>query len=56
MPALPLHDSVEVPDPLVIEVGERVQFRPEAGETVRLSATVPMNPLIGATVIVEFPA
>jgi len=33
-------------------VGVRVQVRP-AGETADVRATVPVNPLIGATVIVE---
>jgi len=32
--------------------GVRVQVRP-AGETVEVRATVPVKPLIGATVIVE---
>ena len=33
-------------------VGDRVQVRP-AGETVDVRATVPVNPLTGATVIVD---
>ncbi len=33
-------------------VGVRVQVRP-AGETVEVRATVPVNPLTGATVMVE---
>ena len=33
-------------------VGLRVQVRP-AGETVEVSETVPVNPLTGATVMVE---
>ena len=36
-------------------VGLRVQVRP-AGETVDVRATVPVNPLRGATVIVDVPA
>ena len=36
-------------------VGLRVQVKP-AGETDEVRATVPVNPLIGATVIVEVPA
>ena len=36
-------------------VGDRVQVRP-AGETVEVRATVPVNPLTGATVIVEVAA
>ncbi len=35
-------------------VGLRAQVRP-AGETVEVSATVPVNPFRGATVIVEVP-
>ncbi len=34
--------------------GVSVHVRP-AGETVEVSVTVPVNPLIGATVIVEVP-
>ena len=36
-------------------VGVRVQVRP-AGDTELVRATVPVNPLTGATVIVEVPA
>ncbi len=36
-------------------LGERVHVRP-AGETDEASATVPVNPLTGATVIVEVAA
>lgn len=35
--------------------GERVHVRP-AGDTADVSATVPVNPLTGATVMVEVPA
>jgi len=35
--------------------GVRVQVKP-AGATALVSATVPVNPLTGATVIVEVPA
>lgn len=35
-------------------LGVRVQVSP-AGETVDVSVTVPVNPLTGATVIVEVP-
>jgi len=35
--------------------GERVHVKP-AGETALASATVPVNPWTGATVIVEVPA
>jgi len=48
-----LHDRVEVPDPPVTLVGVRVQVRPPVGDTVAVSATVPVNPLTGAMVIVE---
>lgn len=36
--------------------GVRVQVKPVAGDTELVSVTVPVNPLIGATVIVEVPA
>jgi len=49
---VPVHDRVEVPEPPVMLVGLRVQVRP-AGETVDVRATVPVNPLIGATVMVD---
>jgi len=49
-------ESVEVWDaPRTMLLGVRVQVRP-AGETDEVSATVPVNPLTGATVIVEVPA
>jgi len=38
--------------PRTILVGVRVQVRP-AGDTEEVRATVPVNPLTGATVIVE---
>lgn len=43
---------VEVPEPPVMLAGVRVQVRP-LGVTVEDSATVPVNPLTGATVMVE---
>jgi hypothetical protein len=50
------HDSVDVWEaPRIILVGDRVQVSP-AGETEEVSATVPVNPLTGATVIVEVAA
>ena len=53
VPAGPEHESVEVCDaPRTMLVGLRVQVRP-AGETVEVSETVPVNPLTGATVMVE---
>jgi len=51
-----LHESVEVPDPPVTLVGVKVHVRPPVGDTVAVSATVPVNPLSGAMVIVEVPA
>ena len=36
-------------------VGERVHVRP-GGDTADVSATVPVNPLTGATVMVDVPA
>jgi hypothetical protein len=53
VPAGPEHDSVEVWDaPRTMLVGLRVHVSP-AGDTVEVSATVPVKPLSGATVIVE---
>ena len=51
-----VQESVDVPEPPVTEAGVRVQVRPVAGETEDVSATVPVNPLTGATVMVEVPA
>jgi len=42
--------SVEVPEPPVMLVGLRVAVRP--AEALAVRATVPVNPLTGATVIV----
>ena len=56
VPAVPEHDRVEVCEaPRTMLFGVRVQVRP-AGETVEVRATVPVNPPVGATVIVEVPA
>jgi len=41
--------------PRTILVGVRVDVK-QAGETALVSATVPVNPLTGATVIAEVPA
>jgi hypothetical protein len=49
-----LTESVAVPEPLEIEVGKILALRPEDGDAA--SVTVPENPLVGATVIVEVPA
>jgi len=55
VPAGPEHESVEVCDaPRTMLVGLRVQLRP-AGETADVRVTVPVNPLTGATVMVEVP-
>ena len=56
VPALPVHDSVEVPEvPRVTLVGVRVQARPVAGETAAVKLTVPVKPWTEPTVIVEVP-
>jgi hypothetical protein len=48
---------VDVPEvPSVTLVGLRVHVRPVAGEIVSVRATVPVNPLTDATVMVEVPA
>ena len=49
---VPVHDRVELPEPPVMLVGLRLQVRP-AGDTVEVRATVPVKPLIGATVMVD---
>jgi hypothetical protein len=50
------HERVEVCEaPRTILAGVRVHVRP-AGETELVRATVPVNPLRGATVIVEVAA
>ena len=56
VPAWPEQESVEVPEPpSVMLVGDSVHVRPEDGLVVVDSETVPVNPLSGATVIVEVP-
>jgi hypothetical protein len=53
VPAVPEQDRVEVwVAPRTTLVGDKVQVKP-AGDTVEASATVPVNPLTGATLIVE---
>jgi hypothetical protein len=54
VPAVPLHDNVLVPEPVTL-VGDRVQVRPVAGETVADSDTTPLNPCRPVIVIVEVP-
>jgi len=48
-----LHESVEFPLPVAIEVGTRPQFNPVVGLTVSLRLTVAVKPLSGLIVIVE---
>jgi len=56
VPADPEQDSVEVWEtPRTILVGLKVHVNP-AGETTDVSATVPVKPFTGATVIVEVAA
>jgi hypothetical protein len=49
-----LQDSVEVPEPPLIEVVVRLQLIPVFGDGAEVRVTVPTNPLAGPTVIVEF--
>lgn len=53
---VPVHDSVEVPEPPVMVPGVNVHVRPVAGEMLVVSVTVPVNPLSGVIVIVEVAA
>jgi hypothetical protein len=56
LPALePEHVKVELPDPPVIEVADRLQTR-LVEFVVTPKVTVPVKPFRGATVIVEFAA
>jgi len=54
-PALPVHESVEVPEPVTL-VGVRVQVKPVAGDTVAVRLTTPLKPWSAVTVIVDVPA
>lgn len=55
-PAEPEQDSVEVPEvPRVTLVGESAQVRPVVGDTVTARFTVPVNPWMEVTVIVDAP-
>ncbi len=47
-------ERVAVPEAAGIEVGKMLALRPEDEDVV--SVTGPLNPLVGATVIVEVPA
>jgi len=49
-----LTERVAVPEAAGIEGGEMLALRPEDGDVV--SVTVPLNPLVGATVMVDVPA
>ncbi len=54
-PATPEQESVEVPEPPLTDAGVNVQVSPVLGETVSVSATVPVKELRGAIVIVDMP-
>jgi len=51
-----VQDSVEEPEPPVITVGLRLQWIPVVGDVELVRFTVPANPLVGLTVIVEVSA
>ena len=55
----PVQDRVEVPEVEVpvneMLAGLSVHVRPVVGATVSVRATVPVNPFVAATVIVEVP-
>ncbi len=55
VPALPVHDRVEVPEPVTL-VGVSVQVRPVDGDTVAVRLTTPLKLWRAATVIVDMPA
>ena len=51
-----MQDRVELPAcPKVTLVGDRVQAIPMDGETLLVSETVPVNPRVAVTIIVEAP-
>jgi hypothetical protein len=50
----PLHDRVEVPDPVTL-VGVKVQVRPVDGDTTDVRLTTPLKLWRAVTVIVEVP-
>lgn len=55
-PATPAHDRVEVADvPSTMLVELNVHARPDDGETEAARATVPVKPLMLATVMAELP-
>ena len=53
-PAEPLHDRVEVPDPVTL-AGVIVQVRLVEGDADAAKLTTPLKPCREFTVIVEFP-
>ena len=53
-PVEPLHDRVEVPEPVTL-VGVRVQGRPIDGNTTAVRLTNPLKPCRAVTVIVVVP-
>ena len=54
-PAIPVHDNVEVPEPVTL-AGVSEQIRPELGEAVPTRLTIPLNPCNEAMLKVEIPA
>jgi len=54
-PAIPVHESVEVPEP-VTPVGVRLHVNPGVGETVAVRLTTPLKPWKAFRVIIEVPA
>jgi hypothetical protein len=57
VPEAPLQDNVLVPEfPSVMLVGDRMHVRPVLGETLALSATVPVKPRTLVTTTVDVPA
>lgn len=51
-----MQERVEVPElPNVTLVGDNVQVKPVAGDTVDVRAMVPVNPRTGVTLVVEDP-
>jgi hypothetical protein len=55
VPAAPLHERVEVPDPVTL-VGVSVQVSPVAGLMLEVRLTTPAKPLTAVTVMVDAPA
>jgi hypothetical protein len=53
-PAEPLHERLEVPEPVTL-VGVRLQARPVDGETTAVKLTTPVKPCRAVTVTVEAP-